>query len=555
MKGKPRKQRPARDWHSIGLFSAGIFFGWMLFLAYPYGVTNEETPSYVWAATQFSWLHANPLDWWRTPFLGLLYTAAMRFSSHPTAVIYWLHVGLFSLNAALLLWLFRLVFASRRHATIAAWSFLGIEILWMRTFFFNVQMASDVLYAHLALSAVVLILCGWLSKRFRPMLLGYALIGLIVLLRPAGAALFSVWLPFACIACRSGAAHNAAWLRRCVVVVALAMLPTLAWSARNASLYGQFKPTAYASFNLLERVLPLLRNDDVVLSDPRVNREFIASVRQVEGRIDMEGMKRLPWGRVLLQNSYIQYYEDPPKPGPFGFFAALTQPEALALGAARTDVPIWRTAQRMFLIDKASLPIALGVIRNHPAEYAAIVAQDYMQLFNLSSLPVIKPTELFTNRIQDSYTEITVPAFYPPSGNTDPAAINVAVRNAFAVLTQNPVVRWLRMGFDHMLFVLAHGSALVAAGLLFVARKRKANRFWPHNLGERCVVVLLLFATVATHNALISIYVVPMYRYGIASEAILLLLVFLGPISGLLWGIGRLQKAFGNRGSDVTTRA
>lgn len=493
-----------------------LLLSWLLSLAFPYGITTEETTGYFAVTQGFSWTAQNLLDWWRTPFLGFVYKAFLHLFANPSIAIFWLHAGVSALNIGLVLAVCRKICPTRAAASAIAWTYLAMEVLTMRSFYFDTQIASDTFYGRFGLLSVLLILYGWLQGKRLPVLTGYAVIGVLVAMRSAGLALLPVWIPFAVVAFRKSGSGPRTRIAATTLCIALTLVPIALWSARNAAVYGQFRPTSYASFQLLSRALPLLRDTDRVFDDPATNERFISTVRTFERRIDIGKFDHMEaWGRIGRHNIYFPWDNILPPDGPFRFL------RDSAIPAQDRDESALNSSKNLFLIDGAALPVALRILQNHPLAYARLVAGDYLQLFDISQGIQARKAEVFTADAADSYDQITTPLLYPPDGKPDLSRINATVRGAWWLVTQNGIVLAGRAALERSMPFAVHAIALCAVVFLFY-RKRTPSA------SAYASVIVLLFATVSLHNLLVSVTQPPMYRFCIPGAGIANLIFVLG---------------------------
>lgn len=506
-----------------------LLLSWLLSLAFPYGITTEETTGYFAVTQGFSWTAQNLLDWWRTPFLGFVYKSFVHLFSNPSIAIFWLHAGVSAVNFGLVLALCRKMCATRTAASAIAWTYLALEVLVMRSFYFDTQIASDTFYGRFGLLSALLILLGWLHGKRLPVVLGYAVIGVLVAMRSAGLALLPVWIPFAYIACRKNNSGLRTRIAGTAVCIALTLTPIVLWSARNAAVYGQFRPTAYASFQLLSRALPLLQDNDRIFDDPATNERFIATVRAFERRIDIEKFDHMEaWGRIGRHNIYFPWDNILQPDGPFRFLR-----DSVIPARATENEGALNSSKNLFLIDTAALPVALRILENHPLAYAKLVVEDYLQLFDVSRGIQARKAEVFTANAADSYDQITTPLLYPPDGQPDLSRINTHVRSAWWLVTQNTIVLVGRTALERSMPFAVHGIALCALFFLVLRKRTRASSAYAS-------VIVLLFATVSLHNMLVSITQPPMYRFCIPGASIANLIFILGvaalpKFASILW--------------------
>src|SRR5579883_965607 len=76
---------------------ASLFLGWVLFLAYPQTIVTGETSTYWGIAQGFRLFAPNAGDWWRHIPYGAILTLVSK-CPNPSAAIYWVNTGLFSIN-------------------------------------------------------------------------------------------------------------------------------------------------------------------------------------------------------------------------------------------------------------------------------------------------------------------------------------------------------------------------------------------------------------------------------------------------------------------------
>lgn len=492
------------------IMAISLFFGYLLSRAYPYGIPHADTGTYLEFGQTFSFFHANPGDWIRTPPFPLLLRFSL-FTHEPTFTVLWFYLLLFTGNIALTFWFFLGIFPSRILSFVVTSVALIFEVSLMRTFYYSIQILADPLLAHFVLTGSLLALGGWIRRSPLALLVGAAFLGLAAFTKPVGIVLFPLWIPFYIWAVRdNGKSHTLT-----VLCIALLLGPTLLWSGRNTVLYGYFQPTAFGGRNLLPRVLPLLEDTDTILSDPQKNSAFIEEVRAVERTVGTE-YNHYAWGVV------------PNRIGYWGILDTLTEQyretgESLATLGMR-----WNAGMldgRFFAIDSLTIRTALRIIAYHPWEYLNMVTRDYWTLFKMRhrilgiSYQLQAPpqeTYQWIPRLQESMRK----KLYPPSGLSDADHISPRARAILSslVLTLPPASTNSLFSFASLTHALFLGSLVV----LFRQRHRK-NPVPFH----AALSIVMLFLTAASHYALTSATELPLERYALPGEMGLNLIILL----------------------------
>jgi hypothetical protein len=526
------------DWLClVGIFALSVFFGWLLSLAYPEGLINEETHSYWVIEKGFRWFSPNTFDWVRTiPYGGLLFFFSQF--ENPTRALYWLNELVLSLCFALVFVLARSLPTSRSSALALAVSVIIFEVASMRIFFLELQICPDPLFAELVFLGCLLALVGWLRKQRLVFLSGYAIFGVAAFMKPAGAALIPVWIPFAVWSWWPCSGY--ARLQWVTILLSIALLvgPLGFWAVRNYHIYGYAKSVGNGGFCLLQAVLPLMTDHDQMFAEPKVNADFIAAVRTSE-RIWQ--MHHDPHASALVRrDEYERYFLACAAPnGPFQFLAPRTN-------------PVWRNEMdhglesydpaHMFKMGAESERIAFCIIRSHPIGYLRRIIREYVDLFS----PLALPYEPYDNYQEDQAVAYRFwntkhgprpldLALYPGRGIPNASQGDREVAKALGVIYYNPLFRWCFDRYYTIQFLLSHLIFLAAIGCFTYATVDPSRFRNPAIVLRISMVLMMLFLTTAANYAVPALCHIAKIRYALAGDMtlhLMLLIVFLVLASG-----------------------
>lgn len=513
------------------VLTLSLFFGYLLSCAFPYGIIHADTGSYLELGRTLSFSSAGMWDWTRTPPFALLLLLS-TFTSEPTATVIWFYLFLFTVNIVLAFWFALGIFGSRFSAFIFASIALFLEVSLMRTFYYNTQILADPLLAHLILMGSLLSLGGWIHRTPLALVAGAFALGLAAFTKPVGIALFPLWIPFFIWVTTTNEKPSISPRALTIVCLALLFGPTLIWSSRNALLYGHFQPTAYGGRNILPRVLPLLKDTDIVLDNLQKNRTFIEEVRALEREVGTE-YNHYAWGNV------------PGRIGYFGILDTLTteyQETGESLSSLGVKWDVIALNQRFFAIDPLAIRTALRIIRLHPGEYLAIVSEGYLALFDmirrdlgLSAQLQAPPDQTYQG--VSGLHEGTLLALYPPTGLPDPEKISPLAREILARFALPS--SFLRLRFFPSFVVLAHTMFFWSIAFLWCQKRRK-----PPVTLYAPVSFVMLFLTAASHYLLTSATEFPLERYALPGEMGLNLALLLTIFLMFQWLFFRAKDAY-----------
>ena len=156
----------------LWIYDLSIFFCVLLLQAFPYGIPNPDTGSFLNNALTFSLFTPNGTDWARTIPFGALLKVSLLFKN-PTHFVTLIHCSLFIITINLVLWSIRPLFRSLWTPLIITTALLLMEVSMMHVFFYNVILLADAPYSHLVFIGALLILGSWLRQKPIPLYLGF----------------------------------------------------------------------------------------------------------------------------------------------------------------------------------------------------------------------------------------------------------------------------------------------------------------------------------------------------------------------------------------------
>jgi hypothetical protein len=517
-----------------GIFLVSLLCGWLLSLAYPDGMATYETSGYWSIARDFHWLSPNKYDWIRTIPFGAVLTLSSNFSN-PSNAIYWLNTAIFSLNGALVFVLGRLLFGSPRWALALALCALWFEVVSMRLFFFGLQMTADPLMAELIYLGVLLALIGWLGQQRLVFICAYAIFGLAAFLKPAAVSLFTVWIPFAILSWSAWTGE----LRTRLAVVCASVLITIAplalWSLRNLYLYGALRSTGFVGYQLLQAALPTMSDRDQIFDDPRVNAAFLKAVRECE-QLNNLSLDPSADARVR-QRTYESFYIWGTGPGEF--FAHRTDPH--------WQPPIERLGPgKLFALDADAGRAACRIIASHPADYLGRVMREYVDSFSPLALPVFayetyQVDPVIAYNTSAALANSTDFLLYRAVGRPVAMHCNLTVAQFLGAIHNNSIFAWFLDCYYVTQLVLCH-LIFIAAVICYGYSTIPGSRFYNvDSIRKIAIVEIMLFLTVASHYAVISLVQIAQVRYSIGCDIELHLLVLVAFFAGIK-GLARLMR-------------
>lgn len=518
---------------AAGIFFLSAFFCWLLSLAYPEGLINEETLTYWMLQKDFRWFEPNQLDWYRTVPYGLLLGLFAKFSN-PTNALYWLNSLIFSLNYALVFVLGLFLFASRRAALLLAGSSLIFEIVSMRTFYNNLDLSPDALMANSIYSGVLLALIGWMHRSSIIFLSGYALMGLNAFMKPLGIGLWPLWLPFGLLfALRQSKKIS----ERCFLTGTMALLltgPLLFWCIRNYLVYGYAASSAMGGCSYLQAALPTYRDDDRLFDDEKTNTDFRKALRSC---VD-DSLKRIAQpderfnANVARQFAYERYFiTGPAVDNPFQVLASIADPRWHGRGYH------WLTEftqEHMFKMNAEAGRAAWRLIWMHPIGYLQLVMQEYVSLFS--------PLQIYTNPLYSYQSDPAIalnywdyeregprqkyPELYRGRDFSSSTDSNIFIGNVLGAISNNRLTRLvlrvcyaLNFWFSHISFVVACAALLLTYRLPGIFRNLVLAR-------RTSIALIMLFLTAAFSYLLIASCQIARLRYQLIGDMELHLVAF-----------------------------
>jgi hypothetical protein len=494
---------------AAGLFLLAMLAGFVLSLGYPFAFTNLETSGYI-LTTKYSfpnhYLYSVPFDWWRTIGYGFFQQASEWFPNASNA-IFWLHNTIFSINIALAYFLGATLFQSRRLGLALALTLFAGEFLAMRTFFHNLQNSADPFFGGTVLAGIMLALIGWLRARKAPLFAGYALMGMAAFAKPAGIFLLPVWLPFAVVAAMKLTQKRSARIT-CALGLSLLLSGGVAFlSVRNLIMYGNARPMACGSYEHLAKALLLAQDNDQPLPSPDESKRFMAQLHELQQYYDETASQWFPEWRLFLWEAW--HRDDLPL-GPYNEIARMK----LGTNLDRRD------SLQMCKLEPYVREATLRIIQAHRFDYLKMVVGDYITIFQEGNpLPVDSETFFLTTKMQYAETLIWArdwPDY--PAMKADVSACNAGVVQALKFMCLNPVVVFLIAVARSMQLVVVHLAFLFAGAVLLARAFKLIPKSEDGKLENICLVVVMLFLSVALHNALVAAVELPRLRYMIATE-------------------------------------
>jgi hypothetical protein len=515
----------------FGTFLLAIFFCWLLALAYPQGLINEETVTYWVIQKKFHWFSSNQLDWYRTIPFGALLGFCSHFDN-PTNLVYWFNSMIFCLDIALTYILGRLLFKSYKLGLALALSTLLFEVAAMRVFYNNLDMSTDAQFGELIYLGVLLGLIAWMTRRSCVLLAGCAVLGLNAFIKPSGLSVWFVWIPFAVLFFMRQPGKRAQKFALFMASVILLMGPIVFWCLRNNAIYGYAKSSGVGGCLFLQGVLPLMTDKDRVFADPKTDADFHLAFK--ESMLDSTRRILPDENANFVRYGYYErtFFYGPVKTGAFHVLARLTNPNWQ--GAGYQDVTK-QDPRHMFKMDAVAGRAALIIVRNHPLGYVRRVVREYIDMFS--------PLAMWTNPLysfqsdpavtyafwdyarqgpRQKYPELYNGRLYPDGANS-----NIYVAKLLGVLHDNPLTTLLLTCYYASQFCLAHLMFLGAIVVLVLLRKHKFPFAHSESTAKVAAVVAIMFLTVATQFLLISSVHISKLRYQLAGDMLLHLMLVL----------------------------
>lgn len=528
-------------WHDCTCFAGvvflALFFGWLLSLAYPEGLVDEDTATYWAIVKNFSWVSVNQMDWLRTVPYGALMDFASKCSS-PTGLLYWINTVIFALNCGLIFVLGRLLFGTARRAIALAVSTLLFEVVNLRSFYVNLQLTADPLVAQLIFFGVLLSLTAWLTQKRWLFIAAYAVFGYSTFIKPVAVFLFPLWIPLAFLFWnRRDEQALKRWLTTAASVAVL-ILPAALWSLRNYFVYGYAKGWALAGVSLLLANLPLMTSQDRIFDDARASQDFIVLLRSYESSFRVRSEQASAESR--LPGLYERYFLLGQANNPFQVLAKVANPDWQLSSERR---PISWGGRQLFMMDNTAWSAALRLIQAHPWDYLDRVGRAYVKLFTPSA---------FTTNAADSFQSDPVSSYrywdldwgprsldyklFPGKGRPDVSKCNRAAAALLDALHNNLIAQLLLNSYYAFEFFISHLIFLIA--LLLYARGHKSNndaaKVEPAN--RMAVVLMVLFLTAASLYGGCAVFQLTRLRYVLSGELELHLLFIIALLSVLLRG-------------------
>jgi hypothetical protein len=468
--------------------------------AYPFGILWADTQGYVSHGTSFSLLEANDQDWRHMPVFSLMLRASLLLS-HPVDLLFWTNAALFLGIILMVRCIAARVTGLDRLGFLCALLVLAGEIALMNTFFFVANLLADTPYALLLLLGSLLALDGWASRKTAPTAVGFVLVGLTALIKPAAMSIIPLWSIFAVwIGIETWMLGKSAKtsFAKAALYAGLVLLPLSLWSARNALLYDDARPSSFLSRNILARVLPLVRDGDRLLSSADDDERFLRDLRAYEKNIG---------------TGYNDYFSDGVRNGYPGPINALMRLMPGGTGSYLTDFP-----QRF---DQFGIRVALRIIAQHPAEYAAMAGGGYAKLFqpwvkdHAGPIRAASSRERYFSRYPSDFApEWELKLLYPPDGRIRPTDANFVADQALRL--SDPLrATLLRKTVRRSFTVLIHVIAAAAIWILWRSRRSLTER---RPLTVLAVITLLLFGNAFCNYLLATLVELPLERYQLSAS-------------------------------------
>lgn len=471
-----------------------------------------DTASYLEFFQTFHLWKGAAIQWARTPPFPFVLGIASYFPE-PTAAIYWFHSLLFSAGITSLSWMMAGLFQSAKKGILFGCTLLLMEVLTMHSFAYNLFLLSDPLYIWLILIGSTMILGGWIWQRSVLVCVGFFLLGMAVLTRPAGLSLFPLWILFA-VLLGGRTPRNAApvyTMRMSALCIALLLAPTALWSAHNAVLYGNFRMTAFGARNLLPHVLFLVGDNDQLLDDPVQNKQFIDHIRA--------------FGQTFGTNEdTYRWQQSDAMPNIFSTLTSFLHPGTTGLQSEAAYV------RETFALDRFATRIATRIILLHPVGYAQMVRDNYYALVSpaLIAIDAKKDTADFYKETITGVVEIVRTTFFPPSGTIDPARISPLMTTVVRQTALSPQLLSLRSGMRTFFPAFVH-ILLILSFVFAWRRPRTLENSLPFSLQKSSVIIVMLLGTSLSNYLFSSLLEESVERYGLPGET--------GLHAGLLLGM------------------
>lgn len=506
----------AITWFAASIpLSVSMFWCWVLSLAFPFGFINSQTTNAFYQIKGFTLLgSAASYDWKETVLFGCLLLAS-ELLSNPSSAVYWTNASLFSANIVLLFVLGRRLFGTNWMGLALSLSVLLLEIIVMHSFYFNLQMSPEATYGNLLLLGVLLGVIGWLRNSTPLFAVGIGVLGLTALIKPLeGMSVFLVWLPL--IVCAVSEAGRFAGRRITIGLLLVSLLtgPTLLWSGRNLLVYGSFSPACYAEFSLLARALPLLEDKDPVFNTPEDSRAFVRVVRAYEKKVGFpHGGVQSEGTRLWIHDNYISWNRSN-----YSVYDYL----ASTIGRDRAD---GSDSQLMFELKDVERRIALSIMSCHFSSFVRVWLEDYQKLF--SSAVYRAPSEKFQSNQAHAYEE-TLRS--PVTGYPSHSRLNLFACNPVAVcilflLAEFSLSQMAGELFTSLQFFLSH-LIFIASLIGFALTLHLKSRFYQSRQAkEICLVTVVMFLTAAIDFMVVSACDLPRYRYVVAGDMLVHIVV------------------------------
>ncbi len=490
---------------AVALFILSIGYFFLVSRVFPYGIVQGDTGTYLLLAQHFHIFHFNELDWARTAPYGFLLRFALHFSN-PTMTVYWICSLLYCINIVLLFWMSLGIFretwvAFAFSAAILMWEIVNADVMLQQLI-----LLADSPLASLTFMGILLILGGRMKESLIPQLLGYAALGLAMFTKPSGMALLPPWMIFACCTLGKDAWRSDSRREWMIFALSLALFvgPNLLWSARNFVLYDTFKPTGYGGFNLLPRVVPLLKDSDRLFDDQKQNDDFIRGVRLFEKNVGT-GYAQYSWGSAkgyLCPN-------------------ALLQTSVLASLYGTRDPSLYELTKANFVVDKLATRTALRIIFAHPEAYLRMVKEDYIALFapvgGYDWLQVPEPKVL--GPIMAELGPWQKNTFFPPDGTIDLSQSDERVRHFLASFSgTSGMLRWIDQWQKTVYTAAIHILFFLSLMALLNRRRLEKLRMRSLDLSNAAICTLMMCVTAFAFNLVASLVELPLKRYALPSE-------------------------------------
>lgn len=522
------------------IFSVVEILGYLLTVAYPYGFNNVETSSWWLIAEHFNWFAPNADDWWRTIPAGALLRASVVFPN-PSIAVFWFHNTLFAFNMALMFTLSAGLFRNIRVAIILTACAIAVEVLSAHTFYFGLQMKADPLYANLLAIGTQLALVSYVYRSFKTAVAAYAILGVTAFTKSVGIATFPVFLPVAILLCLRifGSHHARGWrslplaaVWRIVVLATLLLMPVSLWQARNWLIYGRPEVSAFRGMFMLCKTMPLLQDDDRILDDPRLNRQFIEVTRDFERKVGIDHSRNA----TAKQRYWIFDWYLPWRVQPYGPFDFLSE--------KFYGRPLDRTvAKGYFDVAHESAKIGTRLLLAHPVEALRMVAIEYVDMFNpLQAGEVIScesetvqadPAAAYEWMMKDVWKD------YPP-GWIDIKKADVRASRIWAFVCRNELVLGAGNVYYNSQFVLFHVVVFGAIVFGIATFTKKSPLYRSDYVRDLSFSILVLSLVTIAHYATVAAAIVAAMRYMSAGELTMRIAIWLALCAILLEALRRL---------------